>query len=389
MKILILTTKSNWGGAQRYVYDLATGLPTDEYEVEVMAGGNGPLIEKLVAAGINAKGDLAIGRDVSFAQDLKAFFTLFQTLRARKPDVLHLNSSKIGGLGALAGRLAGVKKVVFTAHGWAFNEDRSFISKSIIRFLYWITLILSHETIAVSHAVKSQMINWPFVYKKISVVHNGVSPVVGYSKISARLELTRKFGRLGGIVAALDPKNLFWIGTVAELHHIKGHEHAIRGVHGLITSLKAKGSHKQIIYTVIGAGEEREKLEHLIKELGLENNIFLLGHLDQAPIYIKAFDIFLLASLSEGLAFVLLEAGLASLPVIATTVGGIPEVIDDMKSGILIQSKKASEITHALEFLIEHKNVRKEYGEHLHAKVLNDFSVTKMLESTKEVFKLR
>ena len=83
MKVLILITKSNWGGAQRYVYDLATNLPKDTYDVEVMAGGNGQLIDRLLEAGIKASGDLPIGRDVKFIDDLKAFFKLIKIIRNR------------------------------------------------------------------------------------------------------------------------------------------------------------------------------------------------------------------------------------------------------------------------------------------------------------------
>ena len=104
MKVLILITKSNWGGAQRYVYDIATHLQKDLFQVEVMAGGNGILIERLKEAGIRADGNLPIGRDVSVFKDIKAFFKLVSILRKNKPQVLHVNSSTIGGMGALAGR---------------------------------------------------------------------------------------------------------------------------------------------------------------------------------------------------------------------------------------------------------------------------------------------
>src|SRR3989344_4319967 len=97
-KILILITKANWGGAQRYVFDLATRLPKNAFKVEVMSGSGGPLIDKLWEAGVSAHGDLGLGRDINFWEDVKAFFSLIKLLRQKKPDVLHLNSSKIGGL---------------------------------------------------------------------------------------------------------------------------------------------------------------------------------------------------------------------------------------------------------------------------------------------------
>src|SRR5690242_919646 len=126
MKVLILITKSNWGGAQRYVYDLATNLPKDKYEVEVMAGGNGALIDKLKAAGVSADGSLTIKRDPNIKEDFSVLFKIRKIIKVKKPDIIHINSSKMGFIGALAGRITGVKKIIFTAHGWAFNEDRNF-----------------------------------------------------------------------------------------------------------------------------------------------------------------------------------------------------------------------------------------------------------------------
>ncbi len=382
LSVLILITKSNWGGAQRYVFDLATRLPKDRFSVEVMAGGEGPLITKLREAGVAAEGNLPIGRDVNMGQDIKAFFQLWSVLRAKKPDVLHVNSSKIGGLGALAGRLSGVRNIIFTAHGWAFNENRPFVQKALIALLYWVTMVLSHETIAVSEAARRQVISWPFVKNKIRVVHNGVAKEAGFSKKNAQLELTRMNESLKKAVANVPESGLVWIGTIAELHPIKGYEYTIRAVHECIHELRSMFSNKKIVYTILGTGEERQKLQALAAELGMSEHIFFLGHVDTAAQYVKAFDIFLLGSLSEGLAYVLLEAGASAVPVVATAVGGIPEVVDDMESGILVQPRSSRELSHALGFMIEHPAERKSYGAALKEKITKRFSLEEMVEKT-------
>ncbi|MDQ5893120.1 MAG: Second mannosyl transferase [Patescibacteria group bacterium] len=376
MKVLILITKSNWGGAQRYVYDLAVNLPKDVYEIEVMAGGNGVLIEKLVSAGIKADGSLAIGRDVNPWQDIKAFFSLWSLLWEKKPDVLHINSSKIGGLGALAGRCAGIKKIVFTAHGWAFNENRNIFSKALIKFLHWITIILSHTTISVSEALLLQMKNWPFISNKVHVIHNGIKTEALFSKANARTELIKE--KL--------PKDSLLIGSVGELHHVKGYSYALRGLQGFVENLKNIHPSKKVIYAIIGEGEYRENIEKDIENLGLKDSVMLLGKVPTAFHYFKAFDIFLMPSLSEGLPYVLLEAGLAGLPVIATAVGGIPEIIDDMDSGILIQSSKPKEIQHALEFYMSHKKTQKAYGIALQKKITEQFSLENMVSETSKIY---
>jgi glycosyltransferase involved in cell wall biosynthesis len=104
--------------------------------------------------------------------------------------------------------------------------------------------------------------------------------------------------------------------------------------------------------------------------------------------YMKAFDFFLMPSLSEGLPYVLLEAGIAALPVVATSVGGIPEIVEDMKSGILIQPKKPKEIEHALEFFINHPKTPKEYAKSLNENILKNFSIEQMISHTREVYSL-
>lgn len=381
-KVLILITKSNWGGAQRYVFDVASNLPKDEFDVEVMAGSDGILIQKLNDLGISANGNLSIGRDVSISKDIKAFFELISILKKNKPDILHLNSSKIGGLGTLAGRIAKVPRIVFTSHGWAFNENRSFISKLIIKFLHWFTVYLSHETIAVSNNLKEQMSLWPKISNKISVIHNAIRVEPIFSKVNAENELKKASPILRDRMNSLDPKKTIVIGTVGELHHIKGYNYAIQAIDELIKSDKIKKSGLNILFTIIGTGEEKEKLEKMIADLNLKDNVILLGYVKDAYQYFKSFDIFLLSSLSESFGYVLLEAGLASLPVVATAVGGIPEIIDDMQTGVLIQAKKPNEIKHALDFYLSHKTVRKEHGVALQQKVIREFSIEKMISQT-------
>lgn len=387
LKVLILITKSNWGGAQRYVFDVATSLPKEQFAVEVMAGGDGMLIEKLKAAGIAANGNLAIGRDVSFFKDVGAAFRLASALRKDRPDVLHLNSSKIGGIGAFAGRLAGVKNIVFTAHGWAFNESRPAIQKLSVAFLYWITMILSHRVIVVAEAARRQIRSWPGIQKKITVIHNGIDKETGFSRANARLELIRQNPALKKAIEGVPESRLVWIGTVAELHHIKGHEYALRAIASALDSIKSAAEpRKHVVYTILGDGEERERLEILVKNLHLESRVFLMGHIPGAAQYMKAFDICLLASLSEALSYTLIEAGAAGAAVVATAVGGIPEVIGDGVSGVLVQPKNHRDLTHALLFMIEHPEERAKYGAALKEKVAREFSLEKMMEGVVRVY---
>src|SRR5207244_10151208 len=135
----------------RYVYDVATHIPKDEFESVVVCGkghgkSEGELVTLLKDAGIRTIVLPELTRDVSFG-DWFAFLALLKTIREEKPDVLHLNSSKAGGLGSLAGRIARVPNIIFTAHGWAFRESRNAISRVLIWLASILTLLLSHRVI--------------------------------------------------------------------------------------------------------------------------------------------------------------------------------------------------------------------------------------------------
>lgn len=185
-KILFVITKSNFGGAQRYVYDLARSLPSREFEVVVAFGGEGLLKEKLTQANIRTVPIEGLERDINLFNEFSVFSQLMKLFKEERPDVVHLNSSKIGGIGALAGRLARVPHIVFTAHGWAFNEERPWIERKIIAVLYWITLVLSHTTIAVSEQIKKQICCFPFVKHKMIIIHNGIDQAGVLSKCTLK-----------------------------------------------------------------------------------------------------------------------------------------------------------------------------------------------------------
>jgi glycosyltransferase involved in cell wall biosynthesis len=146
------------------------------------------------------------------------------------------------------------------------------------------------------------------------------------------------------------------IGTIAELHPNKGLPYLINAFTSVVMQ------YPQTALIIIGDGQDQPALHLLIKEKKLEQSVFLAGYMDHAAEYLKAFNIFVLPSLKEGLPYAILEAGCASLPVVATTVGGIPEIIEDMRSGVLVQPKNIRELSHALSFMIEHPDERRRYG---------------------------
>lgn len=371
-KVLFVITKGNFGGAQRYVYDLATGIPQDQFEVVVAMGAGNTLTEKLAESHMRTISIPSLKRDVGLFSDISAFFSLWSVIRKEKPDVVHLNSSKVGILGVTIVRLNNLfskkTKAIFTAHGWAFNEDRSALSKLIIMKLHWWTVLLSHKTIAVSHRTADQIAHLPFMKKKITVIYNGIAPFETVSQSEARSTLA------GNAVERI------WIGTIAELHKIKGLDLLITAFAPLVEQ------YANVALVIVGAGSEEKNLKDLCTRRGLEQKVHFAGFKKDARNYLSAFDIFALPSRSEAFPYAPLEAGIARLPVVASWAGGIPEIIENTVSGMLVDPTNTTKLTSALDELIAQKDLRIRLREALHTKVIADFTLEKMIANTIKLY---
>lgn len=371
-KVLFVITKSNWGGAQKYVYELATSLDLKHFEPVVALGGAGVLANKLHHENIRVISLASLDRDINPLRDFASFRDLLRIMRDERPDAVHLNSSKIGGLGSLAARIAGVPRIIFTAHGWAFNEDRSILSRLIIKLLYFITIALCDTTIAVSYAVAGVAPAW-WMRNKVVVIHPPTHLGVDLaSRKSARDHFERS-------VPALRGDNRLWIGIVAELHKNKGISYAIESMRDLDLQKKAA-------LVIVGTGQEETVLKNLVQASSLSGSVFFTGFDGDAPRLMSAFDIFLLPSTTEAFGYVLLEAGFAGLPVVASNVGGVPEIIDNEMSGLLVTPRKHGVLREALHRLINSSALRAKLGLALHTKVLHEFSPQAIVTQTAKLY---
>ena len=178
--------------------------------------------------------------------------------------------------------------------------------------------------------------------------------------------------------AALAPRTVgkYWVGMISELNPTKRIVDAIRAFSLIVPK------HPEVILIVLGEGQEREALEGLIRELHLSNHVSLPGFRTNAPSLLKAFDLFVHSSISEALGYAILEAGCAALPVVATRVGGIPEIIPDDDYGLLVSPCDPAALAAAIESLLRDPQYAAELGARLHARVQNSFSKQKMISET-------
>lgn len=307
-KVLFIITKSNYGGAQRYVYDLAANLPHDRFEPVVAFGpgghgaGPGLLAQKLGAAGIRTILVPELGRDLGLA-DFGALKALTRLLREEEPDVVHLNSSKAGVLGALAARATRVPRIIFTAHGWPFREARYTAWRLVAYVGSLLTVLLAHRTICVSEADHGAFASFPILGHRCVRVYNGI-------------DLAIPFGS-GERIRNSFPAGARITGTIGELTGNKNQTALIEAAH----------ADPSMYVAIVGEGEDRAKLEHLIAAYGLGERVKLFGFVP-ATEALKGFDVFALPSRKEGLPYVLIEARAAGLPIDANRTGGVGEALD-------------------------------------------------------------
>ena len=170
----------------------------------------------------------------------------------------------------------------------------------------------------------------------------------------------------------------YTIGTVANFYKPKGLEYLIEAIKFLPEKMSA-------ILVIIGEGRERKYLEGLIVKNNLQSKIFMIGALNNAFQYLKAFDVFVLPSVKEGFPWSLLEAMAAKLPIIATSVGAIPEVLESGKNGILIEPKNSKAIAESITTVLSNDKLRQELGIQAHQTVLFKFSLEKMVREVEDL----
>ncbi len=368
-KILFLITKSNFGGAQKYVLELAVAAKKRGLNVIVACGGTGEkqaelglLAEKLQAADIRVIPIKHFMRDMSVGNDIAAFFDVLRVIREERPHVLHVTSSKAGGIGALAGRILRVPRIIFTSHGLTVDEIwRPRLQRFLIFVSTYYTLAAAHVSIMISKETYERACHIIGRKHKIAYVKNGITPVAFKSREVARAELALHI-----------PTDHILIGGIGELHPNKNWSQAITATAHLPHTVHL---------AIIGSGEEYDSLKHHAAALGIEDRVHLLGYIGDAATYVKAFDIFILPSKKEGLPYVILEAGLAGLPVVATDLPGNRDIIESGVHGFLIEPNHRILAT-SIEMLIRDPGMRRTLGAALQEKVMTEFSIEHMVEET-------
>ena len=360
MKIAFVVTRSDAvGGAQVHVRDMSTALRDAGHEPTVLAGGNGPWFEQLRARNIPLVRLNHLQRSISPLTEIRALFELRRQLKALKPDVVSTHTAKAGVLGRIAAFSLGLP-VLFTAHGWTFTDGISRMQARVWKLIEWMVGGLAGRIVTVSEydrrlALQAR-ISSP---DRIMAIHNGMPDIAS--------------------ALAADPgRALPHLVMVARFEEQKDHR----------TLLMALAQIQDLPWRLsfVGSGPLEAPMHALCVSLGLDERVAFLGTRSDVADILSTAQVFVLCTHWEGLPRSIIEAMRAGLPVLATDVAGIPELIDDGKTGLLCRAGDVEDASAKLRLLIESGELRTQMGARARWRYLDSFQFERMFTRTVQVY---
>jgi glycosyltransferase involved in cell wall biosynthesis len=346
-RVLLLITLAETGGAQQYVASLLPAL-AQEYDVLVAAHGDGFLGDASRAAGVRYVSLDHVRRPLHPLHDVLGLIELYRLFRRERPAIVHANSSKAGILGRVAALAARVPVRLFTVHGWAFKAHRGLAA----RVYLWADRAMSPLTTTTICVADGEL--EAGIRAKTSrpdrtvVIHNGV-------------ELDRPQRRPGPRPA---PATLLSVGRFRPPKDFTTLVRAMAALEPGTARLR-----------IAGDGPDRASLEREIATLDLHETVELLGTRTDVDELLAAADVFVLSSDSEGLPMSVLEAMAAGLPVIASAVGGVPELVVDKETGALVPPRDSQALAAAIREIAGDPQLRDRLGQAGRRRAQHEFSL--------------
>ncbi len=340
MRILYVITKSEIGGAQTHLMEVVRYMHRAGHDVSVVTGTAGWLTNELAAIGVDYEILPDLIRDINPAKDIKTITSICHILEDKQPDIIHCHSSKAGIVGRVAGAIKNIP-AVFTAHGWAFTNGVSPAKRIIYAAIEHMMLGITKRVICVSEFDRQLAKRW-FLhnYNRIVTVHNGIVDKTFNSNIAREDFLPLK------------------LVSVARFSHQKNNMELIRAVEQI--NKLYSGS---LQLNMVGDGPLLSEAQAYVTSHKLENDVHFLGSRTDVDDILNKNDIFCLISNYEGLPISIIEAMRAGMPIIASDVGGVNELVQDEVNGFLIPRGNISELVDKLKYILEHKKLIKSMGE--------------------------
>jgi glycosyltransferase involved in cell wall biosynthesis len=327
IKVMHIIARLNIGGAAIYVIQLTAALGAPDYHSQLVCGvvGQSEGDMRYVAEEKHLPVSMipSLGREISPLGDLATIYQLWKLIRRERPDIVHTHTAKAGFVGRIAARLAGVPIIVHTYHGHVFAGYFSPARTRLFLLLERFCARLSTRVITLSAALK----------RELSEVYR-IAPPDQIEVIPLGFELDRlaALKRHEGAFRAQHhiPEAAPLIGIVGRLVPIKNHDlflQAARIVHAQLPGA---------FFALVGDGERRAELVAMAGSLGLADRVRFTGWIADVPPVYSALDALVLSSNNEGLPVSLIEAMAAGVPVVSTSVGGVPDLLDGGQLGAVV-----------------------------------------------------
>lgn len=346
-----MDTESFWRGGQEQLFSLMVGIRQRGYGVELAAPTGSPLASRAQEVGVTTHG---------FTQrselSLRAAWRLARILGPGRVDVLHYNTPRPVLAGGLAAWISRVPILV------ASRRVNFPLRSRFSRVKY---NCLLDRVVTVSGSIQRTLVQDGVRPERVSVIYEGVDlrSVDGQPSTSV---LPVRSGLVVGVVAHLSPE--------------KGH----------LTVLKAAARLRErfpdVTYVFVGGGERRQTLEERARALNVADRVLFTGFRTDSDAMMREFDVFCLASLSEGLSSAILAAMARPLPVVATRVGGIPELVVDGSTGLLVPAGRPDKLAEALSKVLSSSSLRRRMREAGRRRVAENFTLDRKLDETERLY---
>ncbi|MCD4717783.1 MAG: glycosyltransferase family 4 protein [Desulfobacterales bacterium] len=376
-KILHIITRLDRGGsaentlltclglAEKYELVLVHGLSLESHMTDWEKQSVDSRIKEAMERGVNVIPVPSLVRRISPFRDLQALFYLWRLMIREKPDMVHTHTSKAGILGRWAAWLARVPIVVHTAHGHIFYGHFGPLASRFFVLLERFMALITDRLIALTVGERNDYLKSSVSRtEKIVTIHSGVE-IDDY--LSARVNVEEKRESLG-----ISTRGLV-VGTVGWLLPIKGPMHLLNAMESVWQD------YPEATLVFVGKGDLEKELRAKALQMGVSDRVKFLGWRDDIPELMQILDVFVLPSLNEGMGRVLAEAMAAGKPVIASHVGGIPDLVKPGQNGFLVEPGDLTGLSRAITRLLSDKKIRDEMGRK-GREMCQDFSVEKMIE---------
>jgi glycosyltransferase involved in cell wall biosynthesis len=381
VRILRVIARLNMGGPALHVAYLTDGLKKRGYETTLVAGslarGEDSMAFVADARDVPVIRIDELGREISPLRDLMATFRLARLIRDERPQILHTHTAKAGTVGRVAALLAGSRRppiVVHTFHGHVlrgyFGPVRSLFFRLLERWLAGRSTAL----IAVSPQVRDDLVSL------------GIAPRERFAVIRLGIELDERIaaernGRAESRRYLGIPGERFAVGWIGRMTAVKRTDDVLVA----FKLLRERGVDATLC--MVGDGPDRAGLEQRAHDLGIVRDTLFLGYQEDVAPFYAAFDALVLPSSNEGTPVSVIEALGAGRPVVATRVGGVPDVVRDGVDGFLVEPGATDELADRLAELAQDATLRAQMGRQGRERVVPRYAVERLVDDVDQLYR--